>query len=187
MSRQNQTYLGISPQGTLAIVPPPPPPPKSPGKCFISNLPDELLVQILEHLILPMPFHTYSECKAHRLLAIVSVRWQRLFDPIFYRVIDFGWSGWQSRVVPHASSGTCKTRPHLTIYIQSLWCIVWSPGHATCRLVAGVLRLCKMIRKLTLYVDMTATVRPLIYAATALPRLEELCLDGTSTDSEKVG
>jgi hypothetical protein len=178
MVRLRQSYLGSSPQRTLFIVPRPPRPPPPSGECYISSLPDELLAQILDHLAPPTRFYHQSEYENCLGIPTVCERWRRLYEPILYRRIDLGYSGWQK---PRRTARLVKTfeeRPGMPGHVRDLDVQIYKPSDATCRLVTSVVLCCRSIRKLSLHMPMSPTIWPIIHASSKIPRLERLGLSG---------
>ena len=177
--RPRQCYLGPSAQGTLCLMPQPPqPPPEALGKCCIDMLPDELLAEILAYLP-PEPDEygpsTYEQCPP---IALVCKRWEHNYDATLYRNISFVAN---SILLNRGILKTVKTlrqQADLRKHVRKISVESYYLSEATCREIANTIKSCQSIHTVSLHLNWSTKVWPIIHAVEMLPRLEVLGLSG---------
>ena len=177
--RLRQYYLGSSPQRKLCLISRPSHlTPVSLGKCYISKLPDELLADIFAHLP-PGASHfnkpTYEQCPP---IPLICKHWERVYDATLYREISFvEHSVWQKRRTSNAIK-TLQQQPELFNHVRKISIQLWYPSEATCRIIADTIKSCRAIRNVSLHLEWSNNVWPIIVAVGKVPRLKELLLAG---------
>ncbi|KAK3170312.1 hypothetical protein OEA41_009699 [Lepraria neglecta] len=182
MPRLAQTYLGASPQQALCILPYPRRQRFVPtGECFMSWLPDELFTQIFEYLAPPDHFYhesKYGECLDY---PCVNNRWLRLYQPILYRKIDLGYSGWKSAYRLKRLARTLGQCPHLADHVRAIRIFLPTPKDAYIPIIAEIVACCRLLREFSENTEYSALIWPIFHAASGLPRLEKLWLAGQTS------
>ncbi len=137
------------------------------GKCFISLLPDELLIEIFDYL---MPQASIQH---------VCQRWNRLSDHLLVRHIDLGSDGWS---VPDRIKGLhskLRRYPELCAHVRSLSIQLNKPDAYHCEAIAPIITLCGALQGVFLHTDWNVYTWPIVLAISELTALKTLSLSGT--------
>ena len=177
---RSQLQLGRSPQNTLCLVTPVREtlPETKLGRCFISTLPDELLLKILKYL---SPFHmnentNYTECLA---ILFVCQHWRRISEPIIYHSIDLHPAN-PAEPSRKTTDGirrflkSVKSRPELSDLVRAMCLRIQDANDI--RLATNVITLHAKTRKLSLCLTLSPEAWPLLHAISQLHCLEVLKL-----------
>jgi F-box-like len=177
--RLQQSFLGSSSQGTLDILPPC----KTPGKCFISALPDELLAKLLEVLAPSSCFSFWSQYGPLLPILFVCRRWRRLCEPLLYRRIVLGYNGWEKLRRTYRLLETLKQRPELAACVQETQIELHRINDTTSGAIADILRYCQSsLSKLSLHTTWeSSAIWPILRAIRNCAHLEVLRLSGGPT------
>lgn len=177
--RLRQYYLGSSPQRTLCLISGPSHlPPVALGKCYISKLPDELLAEVFAYLSPETDYFdkpTYEQCPP---IPLICKHWERVYDATLYREISFvERSGWQRRRTSNLVKAL-QQQPELSKHVRKISVQLQHPSEAICRVIADTINSCRAIRDVSLRLDWSSNVWPIVQAVGKLPRLEKLQLFG---------
>ena len=177
--RLRQYYLGPSPENTLCVTfRPPSPPPESLGKCYISMLPDELLDKIFAYLPPPEIELDRPSYADRPPIAIICKHWEYVYDATLYRTISFSdlLGGMKSPALMLVKA--IRERTELRKHVRNILVERIRIGETICRMIVGTINCCQTVRLVSLYLDWTPKVWPIVQAVGVLPRLEILDLSG---------
>ena len=180
LRRLRQTYLGVSQQRMLRILPQRRLPPSLPReKCFLDILPDELLAEILDYFA-PATYCSHHPLYEHCLsILLVCKRWLRLYEPMLYRRLDLGNSTWEISRRTSQRFKVLQEHSDIQNHVRAIDIQLRNrPSEATCRMIAAIIGRCKATRILSLQTEWDIIVWPIIHAVKDLPRLAVLRLYG---------
>ena len=120
------------------------------GECFLSSMPDELLLRILKYFTPAEYFYFESEYEPCLPTPLVCRRWERLYYSILYRNIDLGLSGWTKPSRINRLEATLRHRLDLSDAVRMVRIRLWQPSDATCEMIAHILTCCNGLRKFCL-------------------------------------
>ena len=160
MAHLTQSRLGSSLQRKLCILPTPPR--KTFEICFISKLPNEVLVEILR--CFP---------KAKPILHVCRL-WQDFYEPIYYRSLIFVCMEQQEKTSVDNLVRTLEQRSDLSNYVRVLDLVLYKPRAAMVRLLVKLIGLCKLITTLECCSDRSSSMWLIIVAAANLDHLKRL-------------
>ena len=176
-----QGNLVVSPEGKVCVIRHPFYRPYIPsGRCYISCLPDELLLEIFKNFDGAISdgngmrkFACGSRFAQCISLSVVCKRWNRLCKPLLLHSLYVG----STREIPSRAPSLVKKfqcDPSLSCYVQEL--TVWAVKRTAWpyKDLVTVISQCKLLRKLELYLDIMKDSLALIQVAGTLSCLQEL-------------
>ena len=152
-----QTYLGVTPQGTLCIQSRPTQP-EATGEthepCYIDIIPDEILAKILEYLPPSYRGWPFVKTPSWSAIPLTCSRWHRIYEPVLYERLDLRFETAESAHLRKIAD-RLRERPSLCLYVKTLNASLcpWpgeamgmrEPGDLTCRLMVDIVQRCKSI------------------------------------------
>lgn len=160
MAHLTQSRLGGSSQRTLCNLPTLLR--KTFEICFISKLPNEVLVEILRYLP-----------KAKPILHVCRL-WRDVYEPIFYRNLTFVCMEQQEKTSVDNLVRTLEQRSDLSNYVRVLDLVLCKPRAALVRLLVKLIGLCKLMTTLEYCSDRSTFMWRIIVAAANLHHLKRL-------------
>lgn len=144
---------------------------------FISSLPDDILLDVLEYFPVNHPFWHQSEYGKQFPLMLVCKRWTKLYELIFYRKIDLGCRGFDNRTRVTRLEQTLEARPELRYYVREMAILMSDEDDDSCRITTRIVTHCSKIRRISLHVTWARSL-PILGAISKLTALECLSLSG---------
>lgn len=113
-------------------------------ECWISLLPDELLIQIFECL------------EPRASIQRVCQRWNRVFDPFTVRHIDLGPDEWSTSRRIQALHAKLERYPELCAHVRSGSIQLEKPNAYHCGAIAPIITRCVALQSIALHTDWNA-------------------------------
>ena len=169
---RNQGILVVSPEGRVCVRRHPIyRSGKALGKCYISCLPDELLLEIFENFDGGRKFLGASRFTQCTSLSAVCKRWNRICEPLLLRSL-FLASAWEKQRQTESLLMRFQRDPSPSCHVQEL-----TIGY-NCAIYVTVLSRCKLLRKLELNLGREMDSLPLIQVTGTLQYLQECYIHG---------